>query len=97
MGEPTTATPYRGRVDLGAVIVQAEIDNISSPTWRGHIRERPVPGLAPGPVVARLLDGEPVGSRANATAFVADDYTAVLHGEEQFASSIGQPFKARRR
>jgi hypothetical protein len=81
------ATPYQGRVDLGHVILHAEIDDIDSPTWWGTITERPVPGFVRGAVTAQLLDGPPAGRRAKAEGFIANDQTALLHGDEPFRLS----------
>ncbi len=81
-------TPYRGRVDLGHVILYAEIDDIDSPSWRGLIQERPVPGFIRGPVTVQLFDGPTAGRCARAEAFIANDHTAQLHGEEPFRLSI---------
>ncbi len=82
------ATPYRGRVDLGHVILRVDIDDIDSPTWWGTIVERPVPGFMRGAVTVQLFDGPTAGRLARAEAFIANDQTARLHGEEPFRLSI---------
>jgi hypothetical protein len=79
-------TPYRGRVDLGHVILRVEIDDIDSPAWWGTISERPVPGFVRGAVGVQLFDGPSAGRRAKAEALIANDQTAVLHGEEPFSA-----------
>jgi hypothetical protein len=80
-------TPYRGLIDLGHVILRAEIDDIDSPTWRGLIQERPVAGLIRGPVTVRLFDRSSARRLAKAEAFIGDDQTVVLHGAEPFRLS----------
>ena len=82
------STSYDGRVSLDiedAVIVHVEIDEITSPIWRGPIRElTPIKGrFEVGAVIAKLLDGEQKGWRARAVADVSGG-EGVLLGLEPF-------------
>ena len=77
-----------GPVDLGDVIVIADIDDITSASWRGTVQERPVmPGFISGPVIAELLEGGRKRWLAQADMEVAIDGTTVLHGLERFKGS----------
>ena len=77
-------THYRGRADLGGVVVDVEIGNLESPSWVGRVTSaRPTENFEPGEVRVQLLDGEYAGLWAE-TDIAASAERAGLMGRQSF-------------